>query len=142
MSTQKIETTRLYFVNNGLVFEDAGDILNSFAKTTTPLNVGDTIEIGQKTYQVCHYEHDAKNGPYAGLKSITVQSNPQKSFGEDALICPYCCFEADEPERVVISNDEFTCPQCGSIYQWERHTRYVYDIIPEKPPEIKTIEII
>ena len=142
MPTQKIETTRLYLVANGLVFEDTGDILNSFAKTTTVLNVGDTVEIDQIIYQVCHYERNAKNGPYAGLQSITVRSNPQKSFGEDTLICPYCGFEADEPNRAVISDDDFTCPQCGSTYQWERHTRYVYDIIPEKPPEIKTIEII
>jgi hypothetical protein len=54
------------------------------------------------------------------------QQNPIEHERTDEIVCPYCGYYIDEPERWATNRGEQECPECYGNYSYERNRDCTY----------------
>lgn len=74
---------------------------------------------------------DRNNGECI-VEEIKIKKEPEETFKETYITCPYCGYENKDSFEASDSEDEYECGKCGSTFAYERIVDVSYSSSPVK----------
>lgn len=114
------------------------DGIDPICTTNKDIEMGDVLVINEKAYSICALTCKGQKCRMAFVHAITNKhfldfidgtDEPESIYDEDVLICPYCG-NNEESFELPDENDEHECPNCGSIFSYQRIVSVSYDSQP------------
>lgn len=103
------------------------------------IDFGQLLLINNNYYRCCRFNTQDE----LFVRWVCVDGDLPKeteTYSNDYLECPYCGYENENSFELPDEDDEYECPQCGSILKYNRQITVSYgvEVVDEnKPQEIK-----
>lgn len=119
------------------------DGIDPICTTDKDIEIGDILSINGKAYCICALSCKGQECRMAFIEAIKNkhflefddENKPKGIYNESVLICPYCGNEEDSFE-LLDKEDEHECPNCGSVFAYERIVNVTYDSYPVRKTDL------
>lgn len=121
---------KIYELSNGL-FEDSATFIG---ETDQKIDFGALLKFNNRYYRCCTLD-PKENSLYVRFVDYWIPRSDD-DYSDDNLRCPFCGYEERDSFELSDEDDEYICPQCGSILKYNRVCSVSYDVevVEEKEP--------
>ena len=122
---------KIYELHNNSIFDDKATYIG---ETDQKIDVGELVKFNNGYYNCCRVNLK-ENSLYVRFLDSYLPRNDD-DYCEDNLKCPFCGYDNNDSFELSDEDDEYICPQCGSILKYRREIRVSYDVevVEEKEP--------
>ena len=122
---------KIYELPSGLFEEKDAKYLG---ETDQKIDIGMLVKFNGGYYDCCRLDVK-ENSLYVRFLDYYLPRNGD-DYCDNDLRCPFCGYENDYSSELSDEDDEYICPQCGSILKYHREIRVSYDVevVEEKEP--------
>ena len=131
-----------YTMNNKSPKDDG---IDPICTTEKVISMGELLIINNKAYSICSLSGKGNifNTAYVEeIKDSTViidGEEPEEQFGTDEITCPFCKGELESFE-MQDEAENYECPNCHSIFSYQREVEVTYSSQPVKQCEPMVID--
>ena len=122
---------KIYELINGLF--DKGEA-KYLGETDQEVEFGALLKVNNRYYR-CSVLNSEENSLYVRFVDYWIPKD-EDTYNNDYLICPYCGYKDCDSFELSDEEDEYECPQCGSILKYHKEISVSYDVevVKEKEP--------
>lgn len=132
------------YSQKGITPKEAG--INPIICTEEHIDVGQVLIIDCVAYAVCctsgreGVTKVAYVNQLPNQKVFVKNEEPEDIFGALKLTCPFCGDQLEDDFEMDDEDSEYECPNCGSIFSYERYIHTTYVSRPVKKNESLVIK--
>ena len=132
------------YSQKGITPKEVG--INPIICTEEHIDVGQVLIIDCVAYSVCCTSGQGGVTKVAYVNQLPNQKvfvkneEPEDIFGALKLTCPFCGDQLEDDFEMDDEDSEYECPNCGSIFSYERHIHTTYVSSPVKKNESLVIK--
>lgn len=107
-------------------------------ETEQKIKINKLIELDGKVYQCCIVDFQNKA---MLLDPVIIKEDlqPDETTTNESWNCPFCCYEDEESHELEKSSDDYECPVCGAITEYEVEYLPRFTVKLKKKPDVSKI---
>ena len=114
---------KIYELVNGVFDEGEAKYLG---ETDQVIEFGVLLKVNNRYYR-CSALNAGENSLYVRFVDFCIPQD-NDTYTDDYLTCPYCGYKDHDSFELPEEDDEYECPQCGSILKYHKEISVSYDV--------------